>query len=86
MGRMSKRRTVKDDDGVEVREGDIIHFGYGIPPVGVVAPVIERNGRLIAITKGHNPPECPVDQLRRHVSNFWVELTPQARIERTGKK
>lgn len=75
-------RPIKDDDGIEVREGDVVHFGYGIPPVGVRAPVINRNGRLIAITEGHKPAECPVDQLRKHVGNFWVELTPKARKER----
>jgi hypothetical protein len=67
------RKPVKDDEGVEVREGDVIHFGYGIPPVGVKAPVISRDGVLIAITKGHKPAECPVHQLRRHVGNFWIE-------------
>lgn len=66
-------RPIKDDDGIEVREGDVIHFGYGIPPIGVMAPVVLRDGKLIAITKGHNPPECPVASLRRHVGNFWVE-------------
>jgi hypothetical protein len=80
-----KPRPIKDDDGIEVREGDVIHFSYGIPPVGVKAPVINRNGKLIVITKGHNPPECPLSSLRKHIGNFWVEMTPQARYERVGK-
>jgi hypothetical protein len=66
-------RPVKDDDGNEVREGDVIHFSYGIPPVGVRAPVISRDGKLIVITKGHNPSECPLSSLRRHVECFWIE-------------
>ena len=63
----------KDSDGVEIREGDIVHFAYGIPPVGVEAPVVSRNGKLIAITAGHKPAECPVASLRKHIGYFWVE-------------
>ena len=68
----------KDNDGVEVCEGDTLHFAYGIPPVGVEAPVICRDGKLIAITKGHKPGECPVADLRRHVEYFWVERSAKA--------
>jgi len=64
---------VLDSDGNEVKAGDVIHFGYGIPPVGVRADVIERSGKLIALTPGHNPSECPVAALRRHVGDFWIE-------------
>ncbi len=70
---MTAKRKIKDDDGIEVREGDVIHFCYGIPTVGVNAPVIKRDGKLIVITKGHNPPECPLNSIRRHVGNFWVK-------------
>jgi hypothetical protein len=63
---------VLDSDGNEVKAGNVIHFGYGIPPVGVEAPVIERDGKLIALTPGHKPAECPVSQLKRHVGDFWV--------------
>ena len=69
--------SIKDDDGVEVREGDMIHFAYGIPPVGVIAPIICRDGKLIVITKGHKPEECPLASLRKHVSNFWIEREPK---------
>lgn len=65
--------SVKDDDGVEVREGDVIHFAYRRYAVGVIAPVICRDGKLIVITKGHNPEECPLASLRKHVSSFWIE-------------
>ena len=34
------RRKILDSDGVEVTPGCVIRFGYGIPPVSVVAPVI----------------------------------------------
>jgi hypothetical protein len=66
------RSKILDGDGVEVTEGCTIRFSYGIPPVGVTAPVINRNGKLIAITKGHNPAECPVRELEGHVGYFRV--------------
>lgn len=65
-------RPIKDSDGVVVKPGDAVRFSYGIPPVGVCAEVIERDGRLIALTPGHNPKECPVSQLKRHVGDFWI--------------
>ena len=49
-----------------------IVIGYGIPGVAVHAKVIERNGELIALTPGHNPSECRMSILRKHVGNFWV--------------
>ncbi len=67
------RGKLVDCEGVEVRAGDIVHFSYGIPPVGVSAPVVRRGGKLIAITKGHNPEQCPVSELEEHVGVFWVE-------------
>jgi hypothetical protein len=66
-------KTIRDSDGVEVTAGCTIHFGYGIPPVPVVAPVVERKGVLIALTEGHNPSECRVSELKRHVGDFWVK-------------
>jgi hypothetical protein len=70
---MAKPRKIVDSEGVEVTPGCTITFGYGIPPVGVVAPVIERKGVLIALTEGHNPKECKVSELMRHVGDFWVK-------------
>lgn len=65
-------RPVKDSDGNVVKPGDYIQFSYGIPPVGVRAKVIERDGRLIALTPGHNPAECSVRSLKGHVGDFWI--------------
>ena len=62
-----------DDDGHEVRAGDTITFSYGIPPVGVEAPVIERDGHLIALTPDHLPRECRVSMLRLHVGGFLTQ-------------
>ena len=69
---------LKDSDGVRVRSGCKISFSYGIPPVRVVAPVIRRGNKLVAVTEGHNPSECPVRELREHIGDFWVAEEPSA--------
>lgn len=63
---------ILDSDGVEVKAGCKIWFTYGIPPVLVIAPVIERDGKLIAITDGHSPRECEVRHLEEHVASFYI--------------
>lgn len=65
-------RAVKDSDGNVVKAGDFVRFAYGQPPVGVRAPVVERDGDLVALTPDHNPTECRVDHLIRHVGAFWI--------------
>ena len=69
-----KRRVkaVTDSDGIEVLAGCVVLFSYGIPPVDVRAPVIDRDGALIALTPGHNPHECPVWRLKASVGDVWV--------------
>jgi transcriptional regulator with XRE-family HTH domain len=69
---LQPRGRVLDSDGVEVTSGCTVAFSYGIPPRGVSAPVVSRKGKLIAITEGHNPSECPVSELREHVGCFHV--------------
>ena len=64
--------AIKDSDGVKVTVGCTIQFTYGIPPVRVLAPVVKRGGKLIALSDGHRPSECPVRDLREHVGDFWV--------------
>lgn len=63
---------MKDDDGKHVGPGDFIRFSYGIPPVAVKAKIIERDGKLIALTPGHKPDECNLKSLRRHVGQFYL--------------
>ena len=65
-------RRILDSDGAEVTAGCCLSFSYGIPPVGVCAHVVERDGRLIALTPGHNPEETPVRGLRRYIGDFYI--------------
>ena len=64
----------KDSFGEVVKAGDIVSFSYGIPPVGVKAKVVDRDGKLIVLTPGHNPEECNLRSLRTHVGDFYKEL------------
>jgi hypothetical protein len=63
----------KDSDGKWVRSGDAIRFSYGIPPAIVKASVVERDGKLIALTPGHNPAECELRKLKEYVGAFYRE-------------
>jgi hypothetical protein len=67
---MKKRRTL-DSDGNEVRAGDFISFSYGIPGVRVEAPVVEIDGKLIALTVGHNPSKIALSKLKQHVCLYY---------------
>lgn len=66
-------RRLLDSDGNEVKAGDTIIFSYGIPPVKVIAPIEERDGKLWAITKGHNPEICNARALKKMNIEFWKE-------------
>lgn len=65
-------RAIRDSYGKQVTAGCEISFSYGIPPVLVRAPIIDRGGQLIAMTPGHNPPECPASRLKACVGDFWI--------------
>jgi hypothetical protein len=78
-----KRRLI-DDDGIEIRAGDVLHFGYGIPGVGVNAKVIDRDGKLIALTPGHKPPEVPVSYIVKNF-NCWVQQPKRPKVFREMK-
>lgn len=61
---------IKDSDGEIVKEGDVVFFSYGIPPIAVEAPIIVIEGRLYASTPGHNPKRCLLSNLEEHVGDF----------------
>ena len=61
-----------DINEVEVKEGDIVHFSYGIPPISVNAEIIEREGKLVASTPNHNPLSCFLNQLEELVGEFEI--------------
>lgn len=61
---------LEDMDGNPVAAGDIIVFCYGIPPVRVEATLSDINGTLWAMTPGHKPEKCKLDELRRYVGDF----------------
>lgn len=65
---------IKDDDGNYVRDGDQVHFSYGIPPVGVTAEVVMRHGVLWVLTPEHNPKKLKLSQLRKTVGSFYRVL------------
>ncbi len=66
------RKKLLDSNGVEIVAGCHIHFGYGIPPVPVYAEIVERGGRLVALTPGHKPASAPVATIVRYFE-CWVE-------------
>lgn len=59
------RRAIKDDWGNVIKAGDVISFSYGIPPVGVKAPVVEKDGILWALTPGHAPEQAKLSYIRK---------------------
>lgn len=73
----SQVKAIRDDEGEIVLDGDLVRFAYGIPPVGVEARIVERKGKLIALTPGHTPHEYPLARLRSCVGGF-CKVMPKA--------
>ena len=46
-------------------------FHLACPPLRVEAEVIERDGKLVALTPNVNPKEAKLTTLKRHVGIFW---------------
>ena len=68
-----KQLRLRDDDGEWVTSGDTVRFSYGMPPVTVIAPIIERDGKLIGLCPGHDPAEFELRSLRRHVGAWYKQ-------------
>lgn len=62
---------MKDEDGIQVKAGDWIAFSFGFPPLRVEAKIVERDGKLIALTPDVTPKEAPLTTLKHHVGLFW---------------
>ena len=65
---------IKDDDGNEINEGDVVSFSYGIPPVGVKADVKKHiDGKLIIEVRGeHQPRFYPLKRLVKENNVYKV--------------
>ena len=61
-----------DDYGDEVKVGDHVNFSYGIPPVGVHAPVVFEGGDFWVLTPRHNPKKEKLSNLAEHVGSFLI--------------
>lgn len=68
---MNREQRLRDDDGQWVTAGDTVTFSYGIPPVSVRARIVDRNGRLVGLCPGHNPPLFLLRSLRRSVGSWY---------------
>lgn len=58
-------------DGEKIREGDLVAFCYGIPPVRVEAIVTNKNGQLWLDTPGHKPGGGTLAFIDRHAGPIW---------------
>jgi len=73
VSRKVKPLVLLDDDGKRTTAGDTVCFSYGIPPVKVLAKIIERDGVLIGICPGHYPDEFKLRSLRRYVGSWYKQ-------------
>ncbi len=71
-GAPRKQREKMIHNGIEVEEGKIAHFTYGIPPIVVNAPIIERDGKLIMLTPDHTPQEMDMEEAVRILPDMEI--------------
>lgn len=73
MSEVKRRKYHKDDDGRLTGDGDTISFSFGIPPLYVESLIIERDGKLFALTPDCSPKECRLDKLRSYVGAWYLK-------------
>ena len=71
-------RPIKDDEGNEINEGDVVSFSYGIPGTGVKADVMkDRDGKLFIEVRGeHKPRFYPLKRLVKENNVYKVTTHP----------
>ena len=68
---METQPTLKDEDGNLVQAGDTIKFSFGIPPKKVLAKIVSRKGRLVALTPNNRPQQVFLKDLSEYVGEWW---------------
>jgi hypothetical protein len=66
-----------DADGVPIKNGDIVGFSYGIPPIHVRGSVTGGGDNLILPTPGHKPPIVTLKQLKKCGIQFYKYKEPR---------
>jgi hypothetical protein len=68
---------MKDSDGTPIKNGDIVGFSYGIPPVHVRGRVIGGGDDFQLPTPGHKPPIVTLKELKKMGIVFYKYEEPR---------
>lgn len=63
-------KDIKDEWGDVIKAGDFVNFSYGIPPTGVTAEVVERDGVLWILTPNLTPKEERLSKVKKWYSIY----------------
>ena len=76
---------MKDDDGIDVMHGDMVRFGYGIPPREGRCKVWLYNSTFYAFDVDNPNIWLKLRNLRRHVGRWYIELSDSEYEQRTKR-